>query len=165
MAERYGDAADTYGASDAYAAGSSEVPDLEPGDRGYVKERVENASVAELVSTVAKDLSTLVRQELELAKLEAKRDAKEAGAAAGMFVGAAIAALLMLVFLSLALTWGLDNFMGVGWAALIVGLLWAAAAAVLAVVGRGRLKKAAPPLEKTVETVKEDVEWAKTRNR
>jgi len=162
MSDRYTGEGYATGSS---AAGSSASATPEPGDPGYVRERVENASVSELVKSVATDLSTLVRQELELAKVEAKRDLKEAGAGAGMFVGAAVAALLMLMFLSLALTWGLDNFMGVGWAALIVGLLWAAAAGVLAVMGRNRIKKAAPPLEKTVETVKEDVEWAKTRNR
>jgi hypothetical protein len=70
----------------------------------------------------------------------------------------------VLVFLSLGLMWGLDAWMPLGWAAVVVAGVWAVIAAVLAVIGRSRLKKFNPKPERTIETVKEDVQWAKTRN-
>jgi hypothetical protein len=123
-----------------------------------------DASPGELASEVAKDLSTLVRQEIALAKAELRQEAKTAGVAAGAFGGAGFAGYFVLVFLSLALMWGLDALMPLGWAALIVAAVWAVIAAVLAVVGRSRLKRFNPKPERTIETVKEDVQWAKTRN-
>ena len=122
------------------------------------------ASPGELASEVAKDLSTLVRQEMALAKAELQQEAKTAGQAAGALGGAGFAGYFMLVFLSLAAMWALDELMPIGWAALIVALAWAVIAAVLAVVGRSRLKKFNPKPERTIETVKEDVQWVKTRN-
>lgn len=123
-----------------------------------------DASPGELVSEVAKDLSTLVRQEIALAKAELQREAKTAGVAAGAFGGAGFAGYFVLVFLSLGLMWGLDAWMPLGWAAVVVAGIWAVLAAVLALVGRSRLKKFNPKPERTIETVKEDVQWAKTRN-
>lgn len=123
-----------------------------------------NASPGQLASEVAKDLSTLVRQEMALAKAELQREAKTAGVAAGALGGAGFAGYFVLVFLSLGLMWGLDSWMPLGWAAVIVAALWAVIAAVLAVIGRSRLKKFNPKPERTIETVKEDVQWAKTRN-
>ena len=122
------------------------------------------ASPGQLASEVAKDLSTLVRQEIALAKAELQQEAKTAGQAAGALGGAGFAGYFMLVFLSLAAMWALDELMPIGWAALIVALAWAVIAAVLAVVGRSRLKKFNPKPERTIETVKEDVQWVKTRN-
>ncbi|HZB49330.1 MAG TPA: phage holin family protein [Mycobacteriales bacterium] len=123
-----------------------------------------NASPGQLASEVAKDLSTLVRQEVALAKAELQREAKTAGAAAGALGGAGFAGYFVLVFLSLGLMWGLDSWMPLGWAAVVVAGVWAVVAAVLAVVGRSRLKKFNPKPERTIETVKEDVQWVKTRN-
>jgi hypothetical protein len=126
---------------------------------------VADASVGSLTSEVAKDLSTLIRQEVALAKAELSREAKTAGQAAGMLGGAGFAGYFVLVFASLAVMWGLGEVMPLGWAALIVAGLWAVVAAVLAILGRGRLERLNPKPERTIETVKEDVEWAKTRSR
>ena len=123
-----------------------------------------DATPGELASEVAKDLSTLVRQEIALARAELQQEAKTAGVAAGALGGAGFAGYFVLVFLSLALMWGLDAWMPLGWAAVIVAALWAVIAAVLAIVGRSRLKRFNPKPERTIENVKEDVQWVKTRN-
>lgn len=115
----------------------------------------QNASVGQLMSEVARDLSTLMRQELALAKAEVKQEATTTGKAAGMLGGAGFAGYMILLFLSLALMWGLANVMDAGWAALIVAAVWAVIAAVLASVGRKRLKQVHPVPERTVETLKE----------
>ena len=126
--------------------------------------RAADASPGELASEVAKDMSTLVRQEVALAKVELQQEAKTAGTAVGAFGGAGFAGYFVLVFLSLAAMYGLDAVMPTGWAALIVAGVWAVIAAVLAAIGRKRLKGFNPRPERTIETVKEDVQWAKTRN-
>jgi hypothetical protein len=137
---------------------------------GHAEERATrtapaDASPGQLASEVAKDLSTLVRQEIALAKAELQREAKTAGMAAGALGGAGFAGYFVLVFLSLGLMWGLDAVLPLGWAAVVVAAVWAVIAAVLAVIGRSKLKKVNPKPERTIETVKEDVQWAKTRNR
>ena len=126
--------------------------------------RAANASPGELASEVAKDMSTLVRQEIALAKVEMRQEAKTAGTAFGAFGGAGFAGYFVLVFLSLALMWLLGTWMALGWSALIVAGVWAVIAGVLALVGRRKLKAFNPKPERTIETVKEDVQWAKTRN-
>jgi uncharacterized membrane protein YqjE len=119
-------------------------------------------SIVEIVGDISADMTTLVRQELDLAKTEAKQEVARVGKGAGMFAGAALAGFFTLFFVSLALTYLLDNWMPVELAALIVALLWAIAAAVLAVTGRKNVKAAAPPMETTKQTLKEDAQWAKT---
>ena len=128
------------------------------------KMKAAGASPGELATEVAKDMSTLVRQEVALAKAELQEEAKTAGTAVGAFGGAGFAGYFVLVFLSLAAMYGLDTIMPTGWAALIVAGLWAVDAAVLALMGRSKLKGFSPKPERTIETVKEDVQWAKTRN-
>src|SRR5947207_1497250 len=123
-----------------------------------------DASVGTLTAEVAKDLSALIRQEVALAKAELSQEAKTAGQAAGMLGGAGFAGYFVLVFLSLAAMWGLGEVMALGWAALIVAGVWAAAAGVLAMLGRSRMRRVHPAPERTIETVKEDVQWAKTRS-
>lgn len=125
---------------------------------------IADASPGQLASEVAKDMSTLVRQEIALAKAELQQEAKTAGVAAGAFGGAGFAGYFVLVFLSLALMYALDSFLDIGWAALIVAVLWGIVAGVLALIGRRKLKNFNPKPERTIETVKEDVQWAKTRN-
>jgi hypothetical protein len=110
-------------------------------------------SVGELVSEVSRDLSTLIRQEVELAKAEATQSAKRAGKGAGMFGGAGVAGHMVLLFLSLALWWALGTLMGGGWSALIVAVLWAVVAAVLAARGRSEIK-AVEGLPQTADSVK-----------
>jgi len=136
----------------------------EPGYTEAGRPDVENRSVGDLIGEVTSDLSTLMRQELELAKAEMKVEASKAGKAGGMLAGAGVAANLMLVFLSIALMWALDEVMPLGWAALIVAVLWGLVAALLGLRGKRELKTINPKPERTVETLKEDVQWAKTRS-
>jgi hypothetical protein len=119
--------------------------------------------LGELVKDLAGQTSTLMRQEIQLAQAELTTKGKVAGRGVGMLVGAAIAGLLALI----ALTWGLIAALDTGlplWlAALIVMVLWAVVGAVLATRGRKELQQATPPVPQTVETVKEDIQWAKTQ--
>src|SRR5581483_5448922 len=80
---------------------------------------VSGVSVGELIGDVTRDLSTLMRQELELAKAEIRTEVSKTGKAAGMLGGAGFAGYMVLLFLSIALWWGLENVMDAGWAALI----------------------------------------------
>jgi uncharacterized membrane protein YqjE len=118
-------------------------------------------SIGELVGDLSQQTSTLVRQELELARAELQQQGKLAGKGAGMLAAAAAAALLALGALSAALIVLLDKAMATWVAALIVMALWAILAAVLAKAGQRALKQATPPAPQTVETVKEDIQWAK----
>ena len=120
-------------------------------------------SVGDLLGRVTSDLSTLMRKEVELAKVEIKEEATKAGKASGTLVGAGLVGFLVLVFLSLAVMFGLDQVMPIGWAAVITAVLLAIVAAVLFVVGRRQLQQVNPKPEQTVETLKEDVQWAKNR--
>jgi uncharacterized membrane protein YqjE len=117
--------------------------------------------IGELVKDLSSQTSTLVRQEIELARAEIQQKGKLAGKGAGMLGGAAIAALLALGALTAALVALLDKAMATWVAALIVMALWAIVALVLAKAGQKSLKSATPPAPQTVETVKEDIQWAK----
>ena len=117
--------------------------------------------IGELVKDLSSQTSTLVRKEIELAKVELQEKGKIAGKGAGMLGGAAVAGLLALGALTAALIALLDKAMDTWIAALIVMVLWAIVAAVLAKAGQKSLKQATPPAPQTVETVKEDVQWAK----
>ena len=122
--------------------------------------------IGELVKDLAGQTSTLVRQEIQLAQAELTQKGKLAGRGAGLLVGAAVAGLLALGTLTALLIVVLDEFLPLWLAALIVTVLWIVVALALASAGRNALKRAAPPVpEQTVETVKEDVEWAKTQAR
>ena len=119
-------------------------------------------TLGELVAGMTADVGTLVRKELELAKAEVREEAKTTGKAAGMLGAAGLAAHFALLFVSLALAWGLTEIMPEGFAFLLVGILYAVAAAVLASQGKKRMQAVRPP-ENTIETVKEDVQWARAR--
>jgi hypothetical protein len=106
------------------------------------------------------DVSTLMRKEIELAKLEAREEAKKLGRGVGEFAGAGLAGWFTLLFLSFALAWLLDQAMNTALAFALVGVLWAIVGAVLALRGKAEIKKV-EPLPTTVQTVKEDVQWAK----
>ena len=118
--------------------------------------------IGELVKDLSSQTSTLVRQEIELARVELQEKGKLAGKGAGMLAGAAVAGVLALGALSAALIALLDKAMATWVAALIVMVLWAIVAAVLAKAGQGALKRATPPAPQTVDTVKEDIQWAKS---
>lgn len=120
-------------------------------------------SLGEIVGDLSHDLTTLVKQELELARTELKEEAAKAGKGAGMLGGAGVAGLLTLILASFALSYLLDNWMPVELAFLITTLLWAAVAAVLASRGRTELKKSNPQLPETQQTLKEDAAWARAQ--
>jgi uncharacterized membrane protein YqjE len=117
--------------------------------------------IGELVKDLSQQTSTLVRKEIELARVELQQKGKVAGKGAGMLAGAAVAGLLALGALTAGLIALLDKAMATWVAALIVMVLWAVIAAVLAKAGQNALKRATPPAPQTVETVKEDIQWAK----
>ena len=102
---------------------------------------VSGRSVGELISEVTTDLTTLMRQELDLAKAEVKQEVTTAGKAAGMLGAAGFAGYMVALFLSIALWWALANGMDEGWAALVVAAIWGVVAAVLAVLGRSRMRQ------------------------
>ena len=116
---------------------------------------VEGNSVGALIGEVTKDLSTLMRQELELAKVEMKTEAKKAGQGAGMFGAAGFAGYMVALFLSLALMWALASAMPTGWAGLIVAVLWGIVGAVAFVMGKKKFADVNPKPERTVETLQQ----------
>jgi F0F1-type ATP synthase assembly protein I len=120
-------------------------------------------SLGQLFSELTSDLSTLLRKEVELAKVETKEEVSRAGKAGGMLGGGAVAGYFALLFLSFALAWLLDEWMHTALAFLIVGLVYAVVAAVLVVRGRARLQSVNPVPSQTVETLKEDVQWARAQ--
>ena len=127
---------------------------------GFASDRRERP-IGELVKDLSQQTSTLVRKELELARAELQEQGKAAGKGAGLLAGAAVAGLLALGALTTALIAVLSTAMATWIAALIVMALWAVVAAVLAKAGQSSLQRATPPAPQTVETVKEDIQWAK----
>ena len=118
-------------------------------------EKAESASIGELVADVSQGLSTLLRQEIALARAEAKQSVTQAGKAGGKFGGAALAGWMALLFLSIAVwEWLSSALESRGWAAVIVMALWAVVGAVLFSLGRRDLKNI-QGLERTVETTKQ----------
>lgn len=142
------------GGSGAHAVGDSYTSDADPMGVG-------DQSLGEIVGRLASDFSRLMRAEIALAKAEAKEEVKDAGKGVGLLAGAGYAGHLLVLFLSLALMFALGHWMPLGWAALIVAVLWGIVAFVLQSSGRKNLKRATPPMEETVETLKEDAQWAK----
>jgi hypothetical protein len=120
--------------------------------------------LSDLVKQLANQTSTLVRQEIDLAKAEMSQKASHAGKGAGLLGGAAVVGLLAAGALTACVILVLSEAMDAWLAALIVAVVLGAVAALLGVSGRSKVREAAPAVpEQTVETVKEDVEWAKTR--
>jgi uncharacterized membrane protein YqjE len=127
-------------------------------------EELRERPIGDLVKQLASQTSTLVRQELDLAKAEMSQKAATAGKGAGLIGGAALTGLLAAGALTACLILVLSEAMDAWLAALIVAVVMGAVAAVLGLAGRNKVREATPPVpEQTVETVKEDVEWAKTR--
>lgn len=112
----------------------------------------EDRSLGEIMGDISQDLSTLMRQEVELAKAELSETASRVGKGAGMFAGAGVAGWFTLFFLSVALWWALGTLVGLGWSAVIVAVIWAIVAVILAMTGRTELARVRG-LPKTAETV------------
>jgi hypothetical protein len=125
--------------------------------------QADERSLGQVVSDLSTDLSTLMKQEVALAKAELKDEVTKVGKGAGMLGGAGFAGWFVLLFLSLALMFLLDNWLPIEAAALITTGVWAVVAAVLAVIGRKELQEANPQLPQTQQTLKEDVQWARAQ--
>lgn len=117
-----------------HAASRAEVP------RSEAEVRARTESLGEMFTSFSRNLSDLMRQEVQLAKAEAAQSARQGGRGAGMLAGAAVGGFLALLFLSLALMWALGAVMHLGFAAVIVALIWAAVAAALAMSGKKQLE-------------------------
>ncbi|MEX5261865.1 phage holin family protein [Kocuria sp. CPCC 205263] len=140
------------------------------------EDRAEHESLGEMFKSLSTNLSTLIQQEIALAKAEttqvvqeAKESAKNTGKGAGMLAGAGVAGHFVLLFLSLALMWGLSNLVGLAWSSVIVAVLWAIIAGILAAMGKKNLNEGKremaeatqDPLPLTRETVTEIPETVK----
>ena len=119
--------------------------------------------VAELVSDLTSDVSTLLRKEVEMAVTELKGEARQAARAGGLLGGGALSGYLSLLFGSLGLAWLLDRKLPRPLAFFLVAALHGAAAAALLARGREEMLQVDPVPEQTVQTVKENVEWAKAQ--
>jgi len=149
--------------SGAHASGGGTAPGAATTGTtaGVGAEAPRERSLGEIVGSITTELSTLVRQEITLAKTELRQDAKTAGKGAGLLAGAGVAGHLFLIALTGLIVIALGGLIGYGWAALIVTVVWGIVAAVLAKSGQKALKQILLPLEKTTETLKEDAQWAK----
>ncbi|GGM16288.1 phage holin family protein [Micromonospora yangpuensis] len=133
--------------------GAGPAPGYQPHDGvPLTADEVRGSSLGDLMRQVTTDLSTLLRQEVELAKAEIREEGRKAGKAAGFFGGAGFGGYMVALFLSIALWAGLSNVMDGGWAGLIVAVLWAGIAAVLYSMGRRHAQRVRG-LKKTNESV------------
>jgi uncharacterized membrane protein YqjE len=118
----------------------------------------------ELLKELSDHTTTLVRKEIELAKTELGEKGKKAGMGAGMFGGAGLFGIFAFAALTTCIIVALDSAMELWLAALIVAVVYGAIAAVLGLQGRNKVQEAGPPVpEQATESVKEDVQWAKTQ--
>lgn len=125
------------------------------------EQKAATTSLGDLLGEVSRDISTLMRQEVELAKAEIKQSAGRAGKGAGLLGGAGYAGAMAVLFLSIAAWWGLGDLIeSNGWSAVIVAVVWAIIALVLFLIGRKSLKEVdgAP---RTVESLKKIPETLK----
>ena len=139
--------------------GSATNPATPPGGTASGDQR----SLGDIVGDVTQDLSTLLKQEMELAKTELKQEMTKAGKGAGLLGGAGVAGHMVLLFVSLTLMFLLDNWLPIELAALITTVLWGVIAAVLALTGKKALQESNPQLPQTQQTLKEDVQWARAQ--
>lgn len=132
---------------------SSQIPEPPPTP---AHAKADATSLGDLLGDVTRDLTTLMHQEVELAKIEAKQSAKRAGKGGGLLAGAGVAGHFVLLFLSLALWYGIgEEWTGYGWSAVIVAVLWGIIAAILAARGRKELKtiKGMPQTAATLQEI------------
>jgi hypothetical protein len=130
----------------------------------HVDNELRERPLGEVAKALTRDVSLLVRQEIDLAKAEMAEKGRTAAPGLGMFGGAGIVALCAAGALTAFFVLVFSVFLPEWAAALMVGAALAAAAYVLVRQGKERVAEAGKPVpEQTIETVKEDVEWAKTR--
>jgi uncharacterized membrane protein YqjE len=129
-------------------------------DQNELRER----PTGDLLKELSDHTTTLVKQEIDLAKAELSEKGKKAGLGAGMFGGAGLFGVFAFAALTTCIIAALESPLNLWLAALIVAVVYAVVAGVLALQGRNKVKEAGPPVpEQTTESVKEDVQWAKTR--
>jgi hypothetical protein len=119
----------------------------------HARADVGDVPLGQLVGDITRDMSTLLRQEVALAKAEVTTEVTKTARAAGMLGGAGFAGYMVLLFLSFAAWWGLANVMDEGLAALIVAVVWAVIGAILYSTGRTQFRHVHPKPERTVDTV------------
>jgi uncharacterized membrane protein YqjE len=120
--------------------------------------------VGELVGDLGHELTTLIHQEMELARAELAEKGKRAGMGAGMFAAAAVLAAFGVGCVTACVVAALALVMSVWLAALVVGVAYLLVALVLFARGKGEVKRSTPPVpEQALESTKEDVEWLKTQ--
>lgn len=148
QATGYADSGGYVESGGSYASGYTETSQTQD---------VSDVSVGQIMGNISQDLSTLMRQELELAKAEVTVEAKKAGKAGGMLGAAGLAGYFTLLFASITLWWALAELLddAEAWAALIVTVLWGIVAAVLAAMGKKKMQQVNPKPERTVETLQE----------
>jgi hypothetical protein len=125
----------------------TQIPEPDP------EEKAATSSIGDLIGEVSRDFSTLLRQEMELAKAELRQSATRAGKGAGLYGGAGVAGHMAVLFLSIALWWGLGYLMGNAWSAVIVAIIWGIIALVMFLIGK-REMDAVKGMPQTVESVK-----------
>lgn len=133
-------------------------PDVHDGGQPY-RLKEPDTSLGELIGRLTGEMSGLFADHLQLARIEMTRDAKQAGRGAGFMGGAGVAGWIAAMILSLALAWGLAELMETWLAFLVVGVVWAIAAAVLAMVGKRELDGVAPVAPETLQELERDKEW------
>lgn len=125
--------------------------------------RPEHEGIGSAAKQLSEDLGILVRKEMELARREMMEKVKTAGVGAGMLSGSAITGLLTLGSLTALLIVAIGLALPLWLSALIVTAMWAAITAVLALTGKKKIQDAGPLVpEQTIQSVKEDVQWAQT---
>ncbi|CAN5747666.1 phage holin family protein [soil metagenome] len=122
-------------------------------------------STQDLLSDFGSQVGALLRQEVELAKIETKEQLTRAGKAGAMFGAAGVAGFMALLLISFAAAWGLAAVLPDGLAFLIVGIVYAVAAAILLASGRKKAKGISVVPQQTVQTLKEDAQWARAQRK
>ena len=129
----------------------------EAAKEGYAAPRAaleaeDGRSIGSVLGDITANISTLMQQELALAKAELRQSGTRAGKGIGLFAGAGVAGLLLLVFLSVSAWWGLGQYIENQWSALVVAAVWAVIALILFLVGKAELKRV-QGLQQTTETL------------
>jgi len=138
-------------------------PDYRPYGEPLGEPSLDERSLGELFGRLTSDLGELMRSEIELARAEIREEAGKAGKAGGMLGAGGLIAYLGLALVATAAAWGLAEVIDAGWAFLVVGLAVGALGAALVLMGRDRLRDVRPVPEQTVETLKEDAQWARAQ--
>jgi hypothetical protein len=118
----------------------------EAAKEGYTAPRAaleaeDGRSLGSVLGDITANISTLLRQEVALAKAELRQSGTQAGKGVGLFAGAGVAGVLLLVFLSVSAWWGLGQYIGNEWSALVVAAVWAIIALILFLAGKAELKR------------------------